>query len=132
MIELIWDAASVGTATTLVGASITIGEAADFSPEDLVAAAAAGCVMRTFLRLADDARIPILGYTAVSRIESPEPEAASKVRVRCSVVTSEDVSEAEVRRLLREAVNASPISHMLGGRVVCQADVRCLCGACPG
>lgn len=131
MIELIWDAASVGTATTTAGASITIGDAADFAPEDLVAVAAAASLMRTFLKLADAAGVPVFSYAAASHVES-SGSASSHVLVRCSVVSSGDVSEAELRRLLQEATDASPVCRMLAGRVVCQADVRCLCGACPG
>jgi uncharacterized OsmC-like protein len=132
VIELIWDAASTGTAMTSAGASITIGDAADFSPEDLVAAAAAGCLMRTFLKLADTAGVPVFSYAAASQVESSESASSSHVLVRCSVVSSGDVSEAQLRRLLREATDASPVCRMLAGRVVCQADVRCLSGACPG
>ncbi|MGE5833539.1 MAG: OsmC family protein [Acidobacteriota bacterium] len=132
MIELIWDAASTGTATTSAGASITIGDAADFSPEDLVAVAAAGCLMRTFLKLADAAGVPVFGYAAVSQVESSGSASSSHVLVRCSVVSSGDISEAQLRRLLQEATDASPVCRMLAGRVVCHADVRCLCGECPG
>jgi uncharacterized OsmC-like protein len=131
VVELIWDSGTTGTATAPAGASITIGDAADFSPEDLVAAAAAGCLMRTFLELAGDAHVPILSYGSASHVERSDPRQAFPVLIRCFVVASAAVSESEIRRLLRDAVSASPVCRMLGSRVICQPDVRSLHDVCP-
>lgn len=131
MVELIWDSGTTGTATARAGASITVGDTADFSPEDLVAAAVAGCLMRTFLERAGDAHVPILSFAATSRVERSDQRDSFPVLVRCFVVASADSSESEIHRLLQEALRGSPVCRMLGGRVVCQPDVRCLCDACP-
>lgn len=124
MVELLWDAGGTGTAIAKTGTAITIGQGADFSPEDLVAAAAAGCLMRTFLKLAGQAGVPVLSYGSASAVDASG--GLSHVLVRCYVVTTGDTSDQTIRRLVRESVSASPVCRMLGGRVQCQLDVRCL------
>ena len=130
MIELIWDRGRSGTATVQTGASITVGDASDFSPDDLLAASAAGCLMRTFLQESSEARVPILSYACASHVESVEHSAAARVVIRCYVVAAEGSSPSEIRALLRLSVAESPICRMLGDGLMCQADIRCLCGAC--
>ncbi|HYN10928.1 MAG TPA: OsmC family protein [Vicinamibacterales bacterium] len=129
MIELIWDRGRSGTATPPGGASITVGDASDFSPDDLAATAAAGCLMRTFLRRAEEVRVPILSYASAAHVESPKGTGPAQVVIRCYVVAAEGSSAPEIQSLLRESVSQSPICRMLGDCVTCQADIRCLCGA---
>jgi uncharacterized OsmC-like protein len=128
VVELIWDAGRTATATAPTGPSITIGDGGgDVSPEDLVAAAAAGCLMRTFLDLADETGVPVLSYGSASEVDaSGDPP---RVVVRSYVVTTDGVQEQTIRRLLRESISASPVCRMLDGRLLCQLDVRCLRGA---
>lgn len=130
MIEFIWDRGRSGTATAPNGASITIGDAADFSPEDLIAAAAAGCLMRTFLRRADEAGMPILSYASASHVGAPERDRRCRVVIRSYVVVPESVWPQAVDDLLSDSITQSPICGMLGNSVTCQADIRRLCGAC--
>jgi uncharacterized OsmC-like protein len=126
VVELIWDARRTATANAPGGTTITVGSGGGLSPEDLLAAAAAGCLMRTFLDLADETGVPVLSYGSASEVDaSGDP---SRVLVRSYVVTTDDVPEQTIRRLLRESVNASPLCRMLGGRLQCQPDVRCLRG----
>ena len=66
MIELVWDEERRGTGTTASGASLDVGDAAEWSPVDLLALAAAGCVMRTFLQVAAEEHVPVLGYLSTS------------------------------------------------------------------
>lgn len=128
MVELIWDAARTGTVNAPMGRSITVGDGADFSPEDLVAASVAGCLMRTFLDLADETGIPVLSFGSASEVDTSEDP--SRVIVRCYVVVTDSVPDQTIRRLLQESVGVSPVCRMLGGRIVCQPDIRCLRGAC--
>lgn len=130
MIEFIWDRGRSGTATAPNGASITVGDAADFSPEDLIAAAAAGCLMRTFLRGADEADMPILSYASASHVGPSESDAHRRVVIRTYVVVPESASPRAVGDLLRDSITQSPICGMLGNSVTCQADIRRLCGTC--
>ena len=60
MIELLWDAAKLGTANTSFG-TLAVGDPAGHNPRDLFETAVAGCVMQALLAAASAARIPILG-----------------------------------------------------------------------
>jgi hypothetical protein len=130
MVELIWDKDRSGTATAPTGASITVGERSDFSPDDLLAAAAAGGLMETFLGRAAGADVSILSYASAAHVTPTGPGHESHVVIRCYVVTTEGGSPADVERLLRASLHESPVGRMLGDAVTCQADIRCLCGAC--
>jgi uncharacterized OsmC-like protein len=123
MIELIWDSGRLATTTAPSGASATVGEGADFTPDDLIAIAAAGCLMQTFLRLAEEARLPLLSYAATARVAAGA-SALPRVVIRSFIVVAEPAVEGHVRDLLNQAYEASPVCRMLGDRVSCETDVR--------
>lgn len=129
MVELIWDKNGSGIATGPSGASITVGEASDFSPEDLMATAVAGCVMRSFLARAAVADVPILSYASASYVEGTRASSA-RVVLRCYVVIGEDGSTAAVQKLLEAARRDSPVCSLLADSFECRADIRRLCGTC--
>jgi organic hydroperoxide reductase OsmC/OhrA len=128
--ELIWDKERSAIVTAPSGASITVGDTSDFAPEDLVAAAAAGCLMRTFLARAQAHGASVLSYASASYVGSTRPGSAPRVEIRCYVVTAEETSQLEIERLLSESILDAPVCRMLDGRIDCRADVRRLCGAC--
>jgi organic hydroperoxide reductase OsmC/OhrA len=130
VIELIWDRGRSGTATAPTGASITVGEASDFSPDDLIAAAAAGCLMRTFLARASAAGVPVLSYASASHVETSGGVKTPQVMIRCYVVTTDSTSAPGVDELLLESLRESGVCQLLGDAVTCQADIRRLCGVC--
>jgi uncharacterized OsmC-like protein len=130
MVELIWDRGHSGTITAPSGASVTVGESSDFSPEDLAATAVGGCVMRTFLQRAEESHVPILSFATTADVEPCDRGGYARIVARCYVVAAEGASHRRIQELLRESVSESPICRMLGERVTCQADIRCLCGAC--
>jgi uncharacterized OsmC-like protein len=109
MVELVWDVSRVGTATAPSGASTTIGDDARFSPDDLLAMAAAGCHMRTFLRLAGDAEVPVFSYAATAHVE-PGNASPPRVHVRSYVVTPGDVSKVQVADLLDRAAGVAGVT----------------------
>lgn len=129
MVELVWDVSRVGTATAPSGASATVGDGASFSPDDLLAMAAAGCHMRTFLQLAGDAGVPVLSYAAAAHVEAG-PD-APRVHVRAFVVAPGAATVARLRELMDRAARLSPVSRALGDRIRVQADIRVLADACP-
>ena len=116
VIELVWDAACAGTATAPSGAVLTVGDNVAWSPENLLALAAASCLMRTFLRMASDERLRVLGYVAAARLE-PDTDSAWTVRVRSCVVVPTDVPTSRVLDLCSRATAASPVATMLGDRL---------------
>ena len=131
MVQLVWDTGGCGTATVASGTTVTVGEGANVSPEELVAMAAASCLMRTFLRLAAETGIEILSYASTAHVESSEAT-GPRVHVRSYVVAPREFSHDAVRDLCDQSVRASPIARLLGDHVTVQADVRTLTSAHSG
>jgi hypothetical protein len=130
MIELVWDSGRLGTATAPSGASATVGDRADYDPDDLLGMAAASSVMRTFLELAEPRDLPILSYAATAYVESPANGRKPCVHVCSFVVASDTVKQSDVLRVLEIAVATSSICRMLGDRIAHSSEIRCLSGAC--
>jgi len=116
VIELVWDAGCAGTATAPSGAVLTVGEDVAWSPENLLALSAATCLMQTFLRMASDEHLRVLGYVAAANLE-PGTDSARTVRVRSCVVVPTDVPTSRVLDLCSRATAASPVATMLGDRL---------------
>jgi organic hydroperoxide reductase OsmC/OhrA len=141
MIELVWDAERLGTATAPSGATASVGERphasgasarAHFSPDDLVAMAVSSCVMRTFLRLAEQANVPILSYASTARAESAcEPGGTPHVTVHAYVVAPSGTNQRDVTALFRKSARLSPITQLLGEHVTVTTEVQALCGTEP-
>ena len=62
--EVVWDSDQSGTAITEDGASLGVGPDSEWPPEHLLALSAASCFMRTFLRLAAEHGLEVLGYVS--------------------------------------------------------------------
>ena len=127
MTELVWDSARLGTATASSGASITVGEHAQFSTNDLLGAAAAGCLMQTFVRLAEDAKASILSFAATAHCESRRPLTPPHVTVHVYVVAPWGADAQALFALLARSTSESPIAQLLADRITMTADVRVLC-----
>ena len=122
MIELVWDEERRGTGTTASGASLDVGDAAEWSPVDLLALSVAGCVMRTFLQVAAEEHVPVLGYVSTSAVE-PSDEAPSILVVPCIVVPTA-VAKVAVPVLMQQAVERSPVARLLADRLTVKPDVH--------
>jgi organic hydroperoxide reductase OsmC/OhrA len=130
MIELVWDAERAGTATAPSGVSVTVGEDAHFAPDDLLAMSAASCLMRTFLRLAEEANLPILSYTATARTEfGCEDGDLPRVSIHTYLVAATNDEQRALQQLARRSVSLSPILQLLGDRAAVTSDVRVLYSA---
>jgi organic hydroperoxide reductase OsmC/OhrA len=116
VIELVWDADRTGTATAPTGAVLKVGEGVAWSPENLLALSAATCLMRTFLRMAADEHVDVLGYVAAASLEPGIP-LAQAVRVRSCVVVPTGVPTSRVLDLCCRATTASPVATTLGDRL---------------
>jgi organic hydroperoxide reductase OsmC/OhrA len=127
VIELIWDKDASATVTGPSGASMTVGETSDFSPEDLTAVAAAACLMRTFLARARSRGESVLSYASTADVDVTRP-GIPRIVIRCYVVTTEGGAPSEIEAMLRESLRLSPVCRMMEGSVECDADVRRLCG----
>ena len=125
MIELIWDTASRGTATAPSGASGTIGEAADYTPGDLIAMAVAGCFMRTLLRHVEQARLTLLSFAATAEFTPPRTGEAARVDLRAFLVAPRSTAVA-LEDLIERARADSEVCRLLGEQLVVEHDIRVL------
>jgi organic hydroperoxide reductase OsmC/OhrA len=130
MIELIWDADCLGTITLPGGTPIAAGDHGGSSPNDLLAGAAAGCLMRTFLGLAAERHLAVLSYAATAGVEDGGGSRRARVHVRSFITASEGANRRQIIRVCEQAVRASPIARLLGDRVRAEFDVRVLHGGC--
>ena len=125
MIELLWDEGRFGTATAPSGLQVTVGEGAQFTPDDLLALATASCLMRTFLRLTETETPPVLSFAATARAAPAcEAGAAAGVTVHVYLVVSATTDTAAVQNRLARSVHASPIVQLLGPRFAVTSEVR--------
>lgn len=130
MVELVWDSERTGTARGSSGASLLVGDhPAGFSPDDLIAMAAAGCLMRAFLQAARDAKVAILGYMATAHLQDGTGAARPRLHLRSYVVGSGAAREQTLAELADLAAAQSPVARLLGDRCVIEWDLRVLHGA---
>jgi organic hydroperoxide reductase OsmC/OhrA len=129
MIELVWDQRRAGTATIPSGQWLTVGEGADFSPEELVSMAAAACLMRTCVKLAAESGIELLSFTATARPEGVPP--ATSIHVRVQMVTPDVVPEHKTLELWKQALRDSAVACVLGDRLVAEIVVTRLQSPAP-
>lgn len=127
MVELVWDQRRAGTATTLAGRSLVVGEQADFSPEEILAIAVAACLMRTSVRIAAESGVELLSFTAAAKFE--DPSIPNRIHVRAHMVTSDAVPEVRTRDVWSRAVRDSSVACLLGDRLVPELEVTRLAGA---
>jgi organic hydroperoxide reductase OsmC/OhrA len=130
VIELVWDADRAGTGTGPGGAALSVGEGTVWSPDDLLALAAAGCLMRTLLRLAAIRRVPVLGYVATAEIDGADSSTTPTIRVSPCIVVPAGVEPRDVLALCREATRASTVARLLGARLTVEPAVRALHATC--
>jgi len=127
MIELVWDQQRAGTATIPAGRGLGVGEGTDFSPEELLAIAAAACLMRTCVRIAAEAGVDILSFTATARLDTNGTPPATRMHVRAQVVTANEVPEPRTLELWNEALSESPVARVLGDHLVAEVEITRLC-----
>jgi len=131
MIELVWDTEQAGTAIAPSGASAIIGEGAPFSPEDLLAMAAAGCLMRSLLALATKAGVTLMSYAATAQVGAHDATGEPQIVVHGYVVASSGCDEHLVHQLCRASVQRSPMARLLGPRLTSTWDIRVLSAPAP-
>lgn len=125
MIELVWDDERVGTATGTAGVSLSVGERAHFSPDELLASAAASCIMRTFLRMAGEAGVEVLSYASTaSAAPACETDASPSVVVHSYIVAANEQARNDLATVAARSREASPIAKLLGDRLTFTANVR--------
>jgi uncharacterized OsmC-like protein len=122
MIELVWDDERRGSGTSASGSSLDVGDAAEWSPTDLPALAVASCLMRTFLRVAAEEHVPVLGYVSTASVE-PRSDGPSVLVLPC-IVVPEAVTAPAVLGLMHEAMARSPVVRTMAHRLSVQPEVQ--------
>jgi hypothetical protein len=111
--EIVWDAASRGTAFTGAGHPINVAGLDGWSPEVILATSVAASIMTRFLSLAATAHLEVLGYVSRQRAVLAGAADAPDIEVSpCIVVTSEQAA-ARARTLLDSAVSEAPAVRAL-------------------
>jgi organic hydroperoxide reductase OsmC/OhrA len=132
MIELVWDARQQGTGRGTSGASLRVGADTHFSPEDLLGLAAAGCLMKTFLTLAEEAALPFLSYLSTAElVPGEQPDRPLRMCVRTYVTAANEADRRRLERVVARARRDSPIASLLGDRVEIISECSVLAGASP-
>ena len=123
--EVVWDSGQSGTAITEDGASLGVGPDSEWPPEHLLALSAASCFMRTFLRLAAEHGLEVLGYVSSGTVElSPDPTAIPSLILAPCIVIGWDEDLDSAVHLCQHALQASPVCRALGSRVRLAATVK--------
>jgi organic hydroperoxide reductase OsmC/OhrA len=128
MIELVWDNDRSGTCVSSDGACLTAGDLAAWSPDDLLAMAAASCLMRTFLQIAAKEHVPVLGYVASASTNTSDSGVA--VHVESCVVVDGECDQQRASDMLQRARGTSVVGRALGNRLTVHAAVRVLRDLC--
>ncbi len=122
--ELLWDLERAGIAESPTGETLEIGEPGPWTPGRLLSLAAQASLMTEFLRLAEEASLPVLGYlsSCAARAGSRQPNPVALILSPCIVVGSQDDS-ACAERLLEEAMETSAVCRLLRGAAELDARV---------
>jgi organic hydroperoxide reductase OsmC/OhrA len=121
--ELVWDAGLRGTATVASGPAIAVGQEAAWSPDALLATAAAACLMTSVLGRAAAEGIEVLGYVSKQRPTSRPAGAPPEVQICACITVGNDAVTGRVRALFEEALGRSPISRVLSARICVEVQV---------
>jgi hypothetical protein len=111
--ELVWDRNT--TATALSGVSpLKAGENTPWSPVVLLATAASMSLLHTFLALAREQGIPVLGYVAQQRPRlHPGTEDVADITISASISVGSDQAAAVARELWTVATQRAPVLQTL-------------------
>lgn len=124
MVELVWDGRDSGTIVAPSGATLDAGPDAALSPLDLLAAAAASCLMRAFLPLMVEAGIELLGFVSASSVDLSGVAPRVRIHLLLTVPRQTPPQDRRIPRLIQRARRESPVCQALGRRVFLAADIR--------
>jgi len=123
-IQLVWDRGGAGTVQGESECSLSVGPSGEWTPEQLLVAAAEASLMTVFLGLADRAGLDVLGYvsSAGAAFDPQAPTRLSLVVRPCIVIGREEDREL-VEGLLGEAAEVSPVARALRHALRIDAEV---------
>jgi organic hydroperoxide reductase OsmC/OhrA len=112
--ELVWDGARLASESSGCGDPIHIGETDGRRPEQLLALAADGSLMLTFLQLADRNRLEVLGYMSNARVSRDQASELELVLAPCILIGNQ-AALSVASRLLDRALGESAVCRALRG-----------------
>jgi hypothetical protein len=121
--EIVWDREGAATATSGVYV-LPVGHDAAWAPPQLLATAASASLLSTFIELATDARVPVLGYVAQQRLEvdAATEDVTSITIIVCISVPSEG-DAARARATWTRAIACAPVLRVLKCPVVSESSI---------
>jgi organic hydroperoxide reductase OsmC/OhrA len=123
-VELVWDRGCAGTAQAASGSALEVAPEGAWTPEQLLVAAIEASLLISFMELAADDGLEVLGYvSAATRLDDP---GADEIVVRPCVTVGRTDERARVERVLARALERSPIARALRPAVRVEADVIAL------
>ena len=122
--ELVWDIDASGTCTGSDGATIRTGEGGDWDSEQLLALALESDLMESFLRLARQRGLAVLGYVSAAHFH-PADRTGNPARlcVHPCVVVGSAAAAKFARGLMAEAYARWDLARLLRERPRLEFDV---------
>ncbi len=122
--QLIWDRDCAGTAQADSGCCLYTDPESGWSAGRLLVAAVESDVMATFLRIAADAGVRVLGYVSAAEATlDHDPAVRPSIVVRPCIVVGHEKDRPLVQRLVLGAAGRSAIARALGESPRIQAEV---------
>ena len=96
---------------------MTIGNGGDFSPSDLLALAAASCLMTSFIAEATATGVMPLSYLSTASVaDDGAPRSSARVHVHAYVLAASDADRIGLAAVVDAAKHRSPVACLLGDR----------------
>ena len=113
-IQIVWDAGSECTAQAAAGQFLHVCPEGDWSPEQLLLAAAESSLLVAFTRLAKERGLEVLGYVSSAGITRSPRRGHVRIVVRPCVAIAQAADESLVHELLGRARETAPVARALG------------------
>jgi organic hydroperoxide reductase OsmC/OhrA len=122
--ETVWNAGLAGTGAAVGGLNLTVGHDGDWAPEHLLLLATESCFMSTFLSLAANEGIEVLGYVSNGQLQMHESRSTpTVVLVPCAVVASRH-DAVRLAEVARQAEQESVTAQLLGSHLHVTMDIQ--------
>jgi hypothetical protein len=105
--DLVWEGGLHGTVFIDNGVPLTAGADVGWTPEVLVATAAGAALMATFLRMAQEAGIEIVGYVSAQRVSGGPVNGCPSLLVSPCISVRTDAAAQAVLPLIEQAIDCA-------------------------
>jgi hypothetical protein len=121
-VQLVWDRGCAATAQTETDGGLEIGPDGKWTADRLLMAAAESAVMTSFLALAEEQALEVLGYVSSARVEQG-PRLAYRIIVRPCIVVARDTDIDRAKGLFAHAFERSAVATALAAILRIDAEV---------